>query len=150
MSFIGKMIGNKCPLFDARLATSRKDTRFNYYDKKWLSAKHFGWENDIFCSSTNLAIIVPKPLVAYGSELFRGRFDRRLIQMTAAFILSMRLKQPSAQEAQTPKQGKKRKSSLAQSMAAKCSFEMKPPWHYQESWQFPPMSDQEKNFSLKY
>ena len=101
MSFIGKMIGNKCPLFDARLATSRKDTRFNYYDKKWLSAKHFGWANGIFCSSANLAIIVPKPLVAYGSELFRGRFDRRLIQMTAAFILSERLKQPSAQEAKS-------------------------------------------------
>ena len=95
------MIGNKCPLFDARLATSRKDTRFNYYDKKWLSAKHFGWANDIFCSNTNLAIIVPKTLVAYGSELFRGRFDRRLIQMTAAFILSKRLKQPSAQEAKS-------------------------------------------------
>lgn len=95
------MIGNKCPLFDARLATSRKDTQFNYYDKKWLSTKHFGWANDIFCSNTNLAIIVPKTLVAYGSELFRGRFDRRLIQMTAAFILSKRLKQPSAQEAKS-------------------------------------------------
>lgn len=78
-----------------------KTLGFNYYDKKWLSAKHFGWANDIFCSSANLAIIVPKPLVAYSSELFRGRFDRRLIQMTAAFILSKRLKQPSAQEAKS-------------------------------------------------